>query len=91
MACQQAEMRKKSPKHRLVIALDDLDFSWTKHEIRKAIMLWNSGYSIQDMAKQLRPYDGMKDAVDEVALLIMHLKRQGKITNREGGVMGNGI
>lgn len=90
MACAAAEKSKVRPKDELVIALDDLDFSWTKIEVAKAILMWRIGYSLEEMAKQLRPYDGAKDAIDEVALLIMHLTRQGKIGPREGGIFGSG-
>ena len=69
MGSVYAAKRKTRPRERLVIALDDLDFSWTNQEIMTAILLWNLGTPIKIMAKQLRPYDGMKDAVDEVALL----------------------
>ncbi len=79
MACLRTEKLKTRPKSKLVIILDDLDFSWTKLEVAKAILMWKSGYSLGEMAKQLRPYDSTKDAIDEVALLIMHLRRRKKI------------
>ncbi len=79
MACSRTEKLKTRPKSKLVIILDDLDFSWTKLEVAKAILMWRNGYSLEEMAKQLRPYDSTKDAIDEVALLIMHLRRRKKI------------
>ena len=79
MACSRTEKLKTRPKNKLVIILDDLDFSWTKLEVAKAILMWRNGYSLEEMAKQLRPYDSTKDAIDEVALLIMHLRRRKKI------------
>ena len=89
MACSRTEKLKTRPKSKLVIILDDLDFSWTKLEVAKAILMWRNGYSLGEMAKQLRPYDGVKNAIDEVALLIMHLARQGKVGPREGGIFGS--
>lgn len=79
MACSRTEKLKTRPKSKLVIILDDLDFSWTKLEVAKAILMWRNGYSLEEMAKQLRPHDSTKDAIDEVALLIMHLRRRKKI------------
>jgi len=89
MGSVYAAKRKTRPRERLVIALDDLDFSWTNQEIMTATLLWNLGTPIKIMAKKLRPHDSIANGIDEVALLIMHLKRQGKIRNREGGVFGN--
>ena len=71
MACSRTEKLKTRPKSKLVIILDDLDFSWTKLEVAKAILMWRSGCSLGEMAKQLRPYDSTKDAIDEVAVYIL--------------------
>ncbi|MEG6615365.1 hypothetical protein V6C27_02830 [Peptococcaceae bacterium 1198_IL3148] len=83
---------KLRPKEELKIALYDLDFSWYHWEIEQVIELWNEGVSIEDIALQVRPAkNGIKtrdDAVDEVALLIMHLRRQGMIRHRTGGAWG---
>ena len=89
MACTRTEKEKVRPKDKLVIVLDDLDFSWTKIEVVEAILMWRIGYSLEEMEKQLRPHDGVKNAIDEVALLIMHLARQGKVGPREGGIFGS--
>ncbi|QUH21451.1 hypothetical protein [Alkaliphilus sp. B6464] len=73
-----------------VIILDDLDLTWTTEQIQQAIFMWTCGWSIEEMARKLRKYDGIRNAVDEVALLIMHLGRQNKIESREGGIFGHG-
>lgn len=75
MACEQADKLKLRPQE-LVIILDDLDFSWTKEEMREAIKMYKAGAKIDLMAKVLRPKDKLCNAIDEVALLIMHLARQ---------------
>lgn len=74
---------KLRPQSELVIALDDLDFSWLPDEVKKVRKLWTFGWHIADIAKQ------MKRDQDEVAVLIMHLARKGKIQNRKRGVLGN--
>jgi len=73
---------KLRPKSELIIALDDLDFSWFIDEIDKVKRLWKYGWHIADIAKQMR-----RD-IDEVAILIMHLSRRGEIKRRKGGVFG---
>jgi hypothetical protein len=83
---------KLRPKAELIIALDDLDFSWRKEEVERVIELWNANASIAEIADQTRPpvhsLRTKQDAEDEVALLIMHLRRQGQIQLRPGGVFG---
>ena len=88
MASVNAELAKRDIKEELVIILDDLDLSWTKDQVDKTEMMWKSGFSLEYMAKWLRPHDNEEDAEDEVALLVMHLKRQGKIQERSGGYAG---
>jgi len=67
----------------LTIILEDLDFSWFKHEISKVKELWALGEHIADIAKAVN-----RDQ-DEVALLITHLARKGKIEKRKTGVLGH--
>lgn len=74
---------KLRPQSELIIALDDIDFSWFRAEVEKVKKLWAYGWHIADIAKQ------MKRDIDEVAVLIMHLARKGKITKRGRGVLGN--
>lgn len=73
---------KLRPKEELIIALDDLDFSWFLDEVKKVKKLWYFGWHIADIAKQVD-----RDQ-DEVAVLIMHLARRGKIEYRKKGVFG---
>jgi hypothetical protein len=75
---------KLRPEAELVIALDDLDFSWYPKEITFVQQTWKQGLHIAEIAKKLD-----RDQ-DEVAALIMHLARRGKIKLRKGGVFGNG-
>lgn len=77
------EKFKLRPKETLVIALDDLDLSFTKAEIGAVLDFWGEGVHIADIAEELN-----RDQ-DEIAVLIMHLARKGKIQNRKRGVLGN--
>ena len=74
---------KLRPKEALVIALDDLDLSFTKAEIGAVLDFWGEGKHIADIAEY------MKRDQDEVAVLIMHLSRQERIAKRKMGVFGN--
>lgn len=76
------EKIKLRPKEELVIALDDLDFSWYRQEVERVKKLWIYGWHIADIAKQ------MQRKQDEVAILIMHLARKREIKRRKGGVFG---
>jgi hypothetical protein len=74
---------KLRPKSELIIALDDLDFSWFPEEVRKVKQLWNQGLHIAAIAAKV------KRDQDEVAILIMHLARAREIQNRKMGVLGH--
>lgn len=74
---------KLRPKQKLVIALDDLDFTWLPSEIALVKTMWDFGYHIADIAAKV------KRDQDEVAVLIMHLARKGKIEKRKTGVLGH--
>ncbi len=74
---------KLRPKNELIIALDDLDFSWFPAEVAKVKQLWNQGLHIADIATKV------KRDQDEVAVLIMHLAREEKIAKRKMEVLGN--
>lgn len=74
---------KLRPKESLIIALDDLDLSFTKAEIGAVLDFWGEGKHIADIAAKV------KRDQDEVAVLIMHLSRQRKIAKRKMGVLGS--
>lgn len=74
---------KLRPEAGLIFALEDLDLTFYPEEAEKAIKLWQYGWHIAEIAKQ------MKRNQDELAVLIMHLARQGKIRKRQNGVFGN--
>ena len=86
MASVQADALKRNPKEKLVFVLDDLDLSWYPAEIEYAAQLWKEGKSIWDMAQILRPLDKNENAEDEVGLLIMHMMRQGIVTEKNYGL-----
>jgi len=79
----ERDRMKLRPKSELVIILEDLDFSWYAVEMNKVKSLWKYGWHIKDIAKTV------KRDQDEVAMLIMHLARQGRIRRRRMGVLGN--
>lgn len=74
---------KLRPKSELIIALEGLDFTWFPEEAEKVKKLWRAGWHIGYIAEQTQ-----RDQ-DEVAVLIMHLARKGKIKYRNTGVFGN--
>ena len=88
MASVRADVKKRLSEMPIKVILDDLDLSWTMKEMEQAVMMWNSGFSIGYMAGMLRSFDHPDDGVDETALLVMHLRRQGVIGNRKGGYEG---
>jgi hypothetical protein len=67
------------------IACEDMDFAWDMTDVLDVIAMWQHGKPLQDMAEYLG-----RDP-DEVAILLIDLARQGRITPREGGVMGHAI
>lgn len=88
-----ANTKPNKPIPEQIIVLDDLDFSWTESEVKQVKQLWKKGVSIVEIANTVRKqnldfYRKDQDAIDETALLIIHLGRKGQIKSRKGGVMG---
>ena len=79
LASVEADKKKIKLKERVISILDDLDLSWNKTEMKKAIRMYNEKICLKEMAKELRPYDSILTGIDEVALLIIHLGRRGLI------------
>lgn len=75
---------KLRPNDELVFALEDLDLTFYREEVEKVTRLWKYGWHISDISKYINNRDQ-----DEVAVLVMHLARQGKIRLRKNGVFGN--
>lgn len=73
-----------------VIALGDLDFSWSIDEVEKAAKLWDKGAPLWFISQKVRPttrYRNTDDSQMETFVLLMHLIREGKIKERgEQGV-----
>jgi hypothetical protein len=74
---------KLRPEAGLIFALEDLDLTFYPEEAEKATKLWQYGWHIADISKQLNNRNQ-----DELAVLFMHLARQGKIQKRQNGVFG---
>ncbi|WP_051620975.1 hypothetical protein [Paenibacillus sp. UNC451MF] len=72
----------KHQRQNLYVCLEDLDFVWDEKNISTASQMWNEGLSVWDMARSFE-----RD-IDEVTLLIMDLKRRGRIQDRPGGAWG---
>ena len=73
---------KLRPQERLYTALLNLDFTWTRAELRDVMRMWNSGAHIGEIAEVVGR-DG-----DEVGILLMDLARNNRIKPREGGAHG---
>ncbi|MEZ2661790.1 hypothetical protein [Aneurinibacillus aneurinilyticus] len=85
MAAMNIERRHLTEQRsKIYIACEDLDFLWDKEQILEVIAMWNMGIPIGHIASNF----GRE--VDEAALLIFDLCRQGKIKPRPGGVFGRG-
>ena len=70
----------------LYICHADLDFSWFPAEVEQVAELWRQGVPLVDIAAEVRGKG--QNAVDETALLVWDMARQGKVGRREGGVYG---
>jgi hypothetical protein len=66
----------------LIIALEDLDFSFLPEEAETTKKMWHDGKHIADIAEKLQ-----RD-IDEIAILIMHMARRGEIEKRKSGALG---
>jgi hypothetical protein len=73
---------KLRPAEPLYHACENMDLSFFKHEINRAIELYREGVHYADIAAHLAR-DG-----DEVAILLIDLLRKKKIMPREGGCYG---
>ena len=75
------DINKLRPE-KLYIALKELDFSFEQFELDITIDMWNRGRYIGTIVNELQ-----RDC-DEIAILIMSLRRDNKIEDREGGLWG---
>lgn len=72
---------------RLYVAMEEgprFNFEWQPCQVRAIIKTWEAGVSAYDMAREHN-----RDP-DEVAVLIMDLRRRRVIKNRPGGLWGKG-
>ena len=82
------DVMRAVPDEQVVIILDDLSTEWYPSEIQKVKDMWERGYHIKGIARIIRPYNSVDDAIDEVALLIFDLKRKRQIRERYHGIWG---
>lgn len=80
MASEKRDVRNLRPKEsEMTIILDDLDLTWHPRIIQQVVRRWNGGESMERIARSLAKERSGKDVADEVVLLLMHLRRRGKI------------
>lgn len=75
----QRQAKVKLRPSELVIILDDLDFSWFPYEIQKVAERFNAGVSFEELV------DWTGRDPDEVLMLLIHLRRQGKVSFENTG------
>ncbi|MED0675812.1 helix-turn-helix domain-containing protein [Aneurinibacillus thermoaerophilus] len=86
IAATNIERRHLTEQRRnIYIACEDLNFFWDEDQVSEVIAMWNMGIPVEYIASNF----GRE--VDEVAILIFDLCRQGKIEPRPGGVFGRGV
>lgn len=76
---RQCQAKVKLRPSELVIILDDLDFSWFPYEIQKVIEWFNVGTSFEKLV------DWTGRDPDEVLMLLVHLRRIGKVDFKNTG------
>jgi len=74
--------RKKIPTDRVYIPLLEMDFKFMPEEIETVIKMWNKGYDLRVMSKELNR-DG-----DEIMVLLLDLARKSQIKPRENSIWG---
>lgn len=72
----------KKERNQVYIALEDIDFIWSEKEVKKFRLMWDSDFSIKEIASKL------KRPIDDVAMLIYDQALKSKIEPRNGGLMG---
>lgn len=69
-------------RKQIILACEEMDFTWDRQEIKKFIEMWNVGTSIYDMAQEFG-----RDP-DEVLILAIDQARKDAIKQREDGLLG---
>ncbi|QKE74749.1 helix-turn-helix domain containing protein [Arthrobacter citreus] len=67
-------------RKKVVIVLEELDFTWDESEVKEFVRLWKEGASIWDLAKTFQRPQA------EIALLIMDQVIKGRIKPRKIGL-----
>lgn len=75
-------MKDYQEEEKMVIILDGLKFEWKESALKRAVELWNEGYSGMQIASYFRINQL------ESLLLIAHLSFEGMIEERPGGWIG---
>lgn len=78
----QSDMKLAYSKEPLYIACMDLDFGWKRTQLETVIEMWNQNYHPRAIAKKV------KRDVDDVAVLLISLGREGRIQRRPSGLFG---
>ncbi|WP_211750434.1 helix-turn-helix domain-containing protein [Paenibacillus sp. Marseille-Q4541] len=69
-------------RRNIYLACDELDFTWGVDEIYQFEDMWKQGKNINCIAEEL------KRDPDELAILAIDRARQGRIEQRQGGLLG---
>lgn len=64
------------------IALEELNFVWTRQEIKDFIYLWQEGRTLQELARYF------KRTQAEILVLALDQAIEGEIKPRKGGLLG---
>lgn len=69
-------------RNHIILACEEMDFTWDRDEVKRFIELWELGVSISDMAHEFE-----RDP-DEVLILAIDQARKDAIKQREHGLLG---
>lgn len=75
-------IHKGKKRNEIYTACENWDFHWDLKDIRVFDRMWIEGMDLEDIAK------AFERDIDEVALLAMDRKKQGKIEQRKNGIFG---
>lgn len=70
---------------KLRIVCEEMNFFWEESDLNKLVKMWNKGTSPKKMAAYLDREDP-----DEVLFALIQLAKDGRISERKGGLFGVG-
>jgi len=82
MATTHGEIKHHPSTKSFEIILEDLDFTFAPSDMSKAAIMWDSGATDEEIADAIRPHGNRQTALDEITLLLMHLRRKKRLETR---------